>query len=265
MCTRFKRPRFGMTLRTLFLTFVYYWVVTVPASAACFFPSRLASQNIAYRYAIAFIDSLLNADDGVNRSQKASWVLQGLGRDRSTILADLTEALKELELAARSFECAASAIRPQEKFPRDRSSEFAQEQSAIARKGASAAGVIYLQLAEETRTMAALFVDSLKGSLNQLDFASRVAQVSASREEKLRELFQLSTVVSHVLIDANPNSSGRMSRLRITANERDDLVRIINTGFGDRAHGPMREAPAIDAAVRMFRDWLTTSGHTPRR
>lgn len=265
MSTCFKLTRSGPTLGSIVLTCVFYWVVTVPASAACLRSGGFAGQNIAYRYGIAFLDSLLNADDGLNRTGNASRILQQPARYPSTVLADLTEALKEIELAARSFECAALAIRPQEQFPTDRSNAFAQKQSKVAREGASAAGAIYLQLAEETRAVAALFVDSLKGSLSQLDLAVRMAKISANRDERLRELFQLSTMISHVLIDPKPDSSGHMSRLRITANERDDLVRLIDTGFGDRARGPMREGPAIDAAVRMLREWLTTSGHSPLR
>jgi len=257
MQSRFKLPREGLTLVSTILICVFYWVVSVPANAACLYPAGgLASQNIAYRYATAYIDSLLNAEEAMNQMSIVSNILKRPKRDDATALVDSMEALKNLELAARSFECAASAIHPQEKFPMGRSDEFDQKQSELGRNAARVAGTTYLQLAKETRDTASLLVDSLKKSLSEVDLAVRMAEGGANMEDHMRHLIQITAAVPHVLVDHNPDPSGRLSRLSITANERDDIVRMIDTGFGDR--------PAMEATVTMLREWLTTSGHTPR-
>ena len=71
--------------------------------------------------------------------------------------------------------------------------------------------------------------------------------------------------VPWVLIDPKPDSSNRMSRLRITKMERDDLIDMLDTAFGERvASQTKQERPAIEAAAALLRNWLMTSGHTPR-
>ena len=265
MQSRFKLPRAGLTLVSTILICVFYWVVSLPANATCLVPGGLAGKNIAYRYATDYIGSLLNADHALNRMSSASNILKRQTQDEATALANISEALKNIELAARGYECAARAIHRQEKFPLDRSNEFAQMQSELARDAANVAGITYLQLAKETRAIASLLVGSLKQSVSEVDVAVRMAAGSANMEDHMRSLFQLTLTVPNVLVDPNPDPSGRMSRLSITANEREDLVRIIDTGFGARARRQVsKDLPPIDAAVAMLRKWLTTAGHTPR-
>ena len=67
-----------------------------------------------------------------------------------------------------------------------------------------------------------------------------------------------------VLIHAEPDSANKMSRLQITAKERDDLIDMLDKGFGQRfirqTKGDQR---AMDAIAAMLRQWLAKKDFTP--
>lgn len=127
--------------------------------AACILGSGVAGQNASYHYVVAYINSISAADAGLKRiSTVARRPRPKPTDDYPAALVSFTEALKEYELAARDFECAASTIRTQEKFSPD-GSNFDQDQTRLAIDSAVLARLLYLQLAQETRGVASLFVD----------------------------------------------------------------------------------------------------------
>lgn len=246
-------------------SFVLLYGLETSSNAACILTGGLAGQNIAYRYAIAHINGLLNADDALNRMNQVSGILQRPSQDQPSHLAGFTEALTNLELAARGFECAALAVRPQEQFPLDPSDSFGKNASELARDATKSADLLYLVLAKEARAIASTFAEVLKGTLNASDLAVRMAKSSANLQDSLSSLLPTFTSTAHVIVDPKPDASDHMSRLRITAKERDDLVKMIDSWFGDRARSPSKGGlPPIDAAVTLFRNWFTTPGYTAR-
>ena len=153
-----------------------------------------------------------------------------------------------------------------ENFPIDQSTETSKGQSELARENASFAKEIYLRLAHESRAIASLIAEYLKHKIDGADFAQKFAQHSATIQDSSENLLEIFSSIPNVLVDPKPDAAGKMSRLSITARERDDLIRLIDTGFGKRARSATnRDLPPMDAAVTLVRTWLTTSGHTPRR
>jgi hypothetical protein len=237
------------------------WLFAVSANAACIVGGGLAGQDTAYRYAVAHINGLMNADDAFSRMDKISSILK-----KPDALASVSESLTNFELAAKSFECAAKVIGSQKNFTTVRSNEYAQGQIELARQSATVTEEIYLDLAKEIRGIASLFVEYMKHTISDVDLASKMAQSSAKIQDSSSNLPTLILAITHVLVDPVPDSSNHMSRLQITRRERDDILELIRTGFGKRAWGSTdRELPATDASVTMLRNWLTTSGHSVRK
>ena len=139
-----------------------------------------------------------------------------------------------------------------------------KEESKLAQRFATAAAEIYGKLADESRKMASLLEQAIGNSLSEAEFSIRLAKSIAEYQDTLAKLMLVAPAVAQVLVDRQPDSSGHMSRLRITAEERADLVWQIDTAFGQRAQGSKDKAlPYIDATVSRLREWLT-SGYTPR-
>jgi len=199
----------------------------VQANAECLLPDGDAGKNIPYHYATAYINSLIYADIALNQAEN--------------------------EIAARDFECAASAIGAYEQFPIDHSSLDAEKQSELARKTATAARENYLAFANIVRRIATI-------GTGELDLRGQ-ATLSADIQDRSTRLFVFSASVLKILVDPKPDSLGRSNRLSITADERDDLVRMIDQSFGNQARKTLwfNRSPVLS-----LRLWLTTSGYTPR-
>ena len=75
--------------------------------------------------------------------------------------------------------------------------------------------------------MASIFVRRMKGDITDVDFAEQAAKISANLHDIPRDLFSLSPAVPHVIIDPKPDTANKMSRLQITAKERDDLINML--------------------------------------
>jgi hypothetical protein len=174
----------------------------------------------------------LRGDRGVKRISKVAKALKP-AEDYQSSLASFSEALKEYELSTRDLECAASIIQPQEKYPLSASPGMsAQKQMAMPRTTASTARFLYLEFAAEIRAMASFFVRRMKGDITDIDFAEQAAKVSVNLHDILRELFSLSPAVTLVLINPEPDSANKMSRLHIPAKEREDLIDMLDQAFG---------------------------------
>jgi hypothetical protein len=239
------------------------WLSVHSADAACIFGGGVAGQSVAYHYAVSFINSITAADTGLKRISAVA-KRSTPAPDDATALVGISEALRDYELAARDFECAASLIAPHEKFSAGGSNKMAQEQSDTARMAAKYARALYLDLAKESREIASAILDKLKGTITNIELAERMAKISANLDDDPRELFSLVPGVLHVLVDPMPDSTNRMSRLCITARERDDLIKMLDAAFGERVTKKTKgDRPAIEAAAAMLRQWLATSGHTP--
>ena len=79
-----------------------------------------------------------------------------------------------------------------------------------------------------------------------------------------RELFTLSPSVTLVLIQPEPDSTNKMNRLNIAAKERDDLIGILDKGFGQRVIRQTKgDQRAVDAIAAMLRQWLAKKDFTP--
>jgi len=240
------------------------WISPNLARAACITGGGFAGQSNAYQYVVAYINGLSAADTGIKRISRLSDVMKPAD-DYSTALGGLSAGLRELELAGRDFECAASIIQPQEKFSPGGSSTDNLGQTDLARMVAQGTRLEYLKLAKEARAIASHLVSKMERSITDIEFAQRMAKSSANLHDGPRTVFTMTPDVPWVLIDPKPDSSNRMSRFQITKEERDGLIKMLDTAFGERvASQTKKDRPAIEAAAALLRNWLMTSGHTPR-
>lgn len=255
--------QYGHLRYRLALVVMAIWSIPLSAGAACLVGGGLAGQNAAYTYVVSYVNSLYAADTGLKRISNLSKVMKTTD-DYSIALASFSEGLRDLELAARDFECAASTIQPEEKFSPGGSSKDILGQTDLARMVARGTRLEYLKLAKEARAISNHFVSKMKGSIKDIEFAERMAKSSANLHDGPRTLFTMTSDVAGVLVDPKPDESNRMSRLRITTKERDDLIDMLDTAFGERiASQTKQDRPAFEASAALLRNWLATSGHTP--
>ncbi len=229
-----------------------------PAHAACLLPGGLGGNDTAYHYAVAQINGLIYADMATDKLSPPT------GKT-SAGLVGLSERLIKAELAARDFECAVLEVGRQEQFAISSSDELSVKASEMAQQTASLAAGIYGKLAEKSRMFGSLLQEATGQSMSEAEFAGRFAKISADYQDLLSTVMTLPAAVAFVLVDSKPDSAGHLSRLRITAKERADLVRFIDTAFGKRARSSTdHDLPYIDAAIIMLRQWLTKPGYTVR-
>jgi hypothetical protein len=239
---------------------VFFWIAFSSAHAACLIQVKLGGRDPAYLYAASQIDGLINADDAWNRMSAVSKILHQLDEG----MGKVTEALTTLELSARAFECAASVIQ-NEPFRRASPNDFGQGQANLAQELSKTTQQIYLALAKDTRAVAILLQNHLKRTVDEVDLAAQMAQISANMQDRMNGIMTTTSGIPHVLVDPTPDAQGHLSRLQITLKERSDLVNMIDKWFGKRAQSATdRDLPPLDAGVTLLRNWLTTSGHKPR-
>jgi hypothetical protein len=241
---------------TVFGTLVLLAAVPVHA---CIIQVKPAGRNPGYLYAAAHIDGLLNADGALKRISNLPLVDM---EKSGTLLTTVTDGLTKIEIAAREFECAASVVQ-QERFPSgegDLNPELIEFSALVSR----AAHEVFLKLARTARGFASLIKERMKGKLDQVELAGQMAQLSADFHENMKAIFETTASIPHILVDPNPDKMERLSRLQITAKERDDLIKMLDQGFGSRARKQKGDRPALDAGVALLRDWLATSGHTAK-
>ncbi len=228
------------------------------ADAACLLPGGIAGSNAGYQYAVAHINGLIYADMATDKLDPPKGKL-------SAGPGGLSEQLTNTHLAASNFECAAREVKRHEKITLGASDQFSQQASMVARDFSTVAGDTCGKLVGKSRTFGSLLEQAMRNSLSETEFTIRLAKETAEYQELLSNLMLVSQGVTSVLVDGQPDSTGHMSRLRITAKERADLVQQIDTAFDKRAQSSTDQTlPYIDASVTILRGWLTRPGYTPR-
>jgi hypothetical protein len=239
----------------LLLAAVFVVLVTATRTDALCIPSPSLPGTI-HAYVSFYIESLSYVDQGDRRVPEPA--VRTSGRDS---LIGLTLMLRDMELAAKDFECAArvfgEATMNPFTNPRD---DLERRQSEMAKKIAAVAGGGYLLLAQTRREFISMVSRNLDGSLPAEQMAQRVASLSARDIDTLSALPMLSATIANLLVDSTPDAAGKLSSLRITRREQDDLLKTIDARFAERARVPIAAGvPYIDAAAATLRHFLTTS------
>jgi len=229
-----------------------------PAEALCLPRVWTAGDGTAYLFAGAYIDALISADLGNSR------IIDSLATfKRAPSLAAIAGQLAAIELSGRDLECAASAIAPYKaarlsgSAPMD---EFAKEQEKLMQETAGAAEGGYSLLADLKRIEIASIRRSLSEEAPERPSAliDSLTDSQVSFQSTWESLMATVPAVAQVMVDPEPDAAGRMSRLRLTQNERDDLVRAIDKAFGPRAQRepPKEGRPFVETAAYMLRSFL---------
>ena len=228
------------------------------ADAACLLTGGVAGNNPSYQFATTHINGLIYADMAMDKLDPPKGKL-------SAGSVGLSERLTNTHLAASTFECAAQEVGRMEKFSLGASDELSQKASEMGREVTTLVRGVYGKLADKSRTYGSLIEQVIRNSLSEADFSIRLAKTTAEHQDLAANLMLIPSAVTWVLVDSRPDNTGHLTRLSITAKERADLVRQIDTAFGKRAQSSTDQSlPYIDASVTLLRQWLTKPGYTPR-
>jgi hypothetical protein len=226
--------------------------VSAQAEARCVPPLRVASP--IHGYVTAYVQALSYVDQGLQR-------MAAPNNDADPVVA-FTKMLTDVELAARDYECAAKIFGTTTKNPfsnpRD---EVERGQAKLAGTLAGAAGNTFLLLAKNARDLGGVVNQVLGGKLSQAQMPAAMSKIGADTTEALSMLPMLTTAIANLLVDSKPDAAGKLSGLRITQSERNDLVKTIDGFFGDRAKVEFAAGLAyIDSGPVILRRMLTQDG-----
>ena len=237
--------------------------IAAQAEAVCSHSVRLAGDDVAYLYAGAFIDSLSYADQANKRMAVGLGSLRKAPPTQSDVYSAFVDALTALELAAKDLECAASLIAPQKRMPAERTTELGQEMAATARQSAALTEREYLNLAKLMREYSGIMQ---AGSPGTTERAGKVAALLAKMQESWGYVVHAVLPTEMLLVDPEPDAAGHLSRLRITEQQRRDLLKSIDQTFGSRAQRKADDnTPAAEVAAIQLREFLTKKGYTLRK
>jgi hypothetical protein len=102
----------------------------------------------------------------------------------------------------------------------------------------------------------------IAGPKSGVDYGAMAAdapKLTAALEYIDRSLFQATPLIFATLIAEKPDKEGHMSRLRITREERDKLVRSLQISFGDKMDA--KEQPYFVSSASVLRNYLIKKGY----
>lgn len=216
-----KRPLAPLSKPSLVSAILIYAVICYggpKAHASCIALDATAGENLAYRFTYDYVTSLVDADTAHNRLYSAVYNLQ-----QNQFGSEAVKALTEIELAARGFDCAASRIENYKQIP---SSSFSPKYSDLVQTTAVSARENYVALAKTLREIAPILVDPSRDL-----YLNRNAKLLAELKDRTDRVSNLNVSLLKIFTDRNLDASGKIARLSITANGRDDIVDLIDLIF----------------------------------
>lgn len=199
----------------------------------------------AYHYLLSLNTSFSYAKDAVER----------LGGKRSTDAdVEIFKVLYGLKLAKADFECAATQVSPYD----------ASTNEAI-RASANGVGAVFLRLAdfqEQAAHEIELTLDAGPGEFKKGTFLERQAERAASMDETWKLLVPATIMATYSVIEEDP-TTGRMSRLALTAKQRDEVLRGLRSIFGEQVTKGMKagQISLVAAAATIYE----VIGNQPRK
>ena len=99
-----------------------------------------------------------------------------------------------------------------------------------------------------------------------MERAEKVATILAKMNESWDSLLHTVPTTQFVLLDPQPDASGHMSRLRITVQQRDDLVKSIDVTCSKWTRRIVTDnRPIVELAAIYLWEFLTKKGYTLRK
>ena len=172
-----------------------------------------------YSYMVSLADALVRAKEGLGRVDDAS------ASDNPYAL------LIHLKLQKSDYECAEAHVAP-----------YAASSDTVIRSSAKAVTRIFQRLSNLDDAMVTeckALLDST-GEVTPATMAERQAEVQSSLEQTWGLLVHAVALSTYTVVAADP-TTGRMSRLALTRSQRDEILRVLRSGFGDTVMGGMRE------------------------
>lgn len=230
--------------------------LNLPAVASPCMPAPVVRGD-PYHYLLALADALGHAESAVSGVDSVRVGPEEGGPDDFTIGTNLMIALKR---GMSDYECAQQILSPYRTLPQaapvlrgDLAGQWRQASRRALRSSAVAAVVALQSLAEsQTKTMLQL-KNVMNGTLDAGSQAQQTALVADTRDKALHALFLAVLMASNCPIEPDP-TTGKMSRLVLTAGQRDEILTDLLSTFGDEIKGGMKEGqfPLTAAAAELY-------------
>ena len=235
--------RFHVQSLTL-ITIAALLMLHTPSHAGFCLPPVVEKES-PYHYLLALTDSLAYAKTATERYSEE--------RTEST-QEHLLNLFLSFKLAKADFDCAASQVSP-----------YGTSTDRVIKASAEAAALSFFQLAELTEQAALDWkstLDSGPKEFKQGTFLERQAEHAASIDDAWKQLLQASIMANYSVVEKDP-STGLMSRLALTAKQRDKILQMLRSTFGEEVTKGMKagEIPLVVAASALYE----VIGNQPRK
>ena len=232
-----------MGTRAVFLGFsvvLFLGVTTSHAVASVCIPTLVPEgSTVAYKYVSALVDSLGYAKEASARSDRSAQAFDTAIRNAqkySDQLSAFGELMYETKLAGGDYNCAASLIEG-----------FLKSEDEAIKTSAEAAHLVYTTVAELEGEMLRLMQEDFdaKEHFTPVQLLDRMTDIGVKRSQAWRVLPIASAAAAHALVLLPEKPDERLSRLRITQSERNDLLKRIEQVFGPSVKQGMKGGQTV--------------------
>jgi hypothetical protein len=239
------------------------------AAGPCF-PVQVEPHS-AYRYLDAFSMALGYTKTAIHEVDSV-----GAGKSESWTMTDVVSLMSALKLGKSDLECAMALVGPympppepgthkQKMAPADTSWDARRvEMIGTSARGAFAALTALVRIQDRSIATYERWLNSSKG-IKPGTAAREAADLEDAKHNAMRMLLNSGIGAAWTVVEPDP-VTGKMSRLTLTASERDDILKTLRTFFGEAAlvdeSDPDPEVPTATAAT-LYR-FLKDPGRTVR-
>ena len=189
-------------------------------------------KNSPYRYLLSLANAMVYANEGLGRAQGAN-----AGTDEFSLIVSL-------RLQRSDYQCAESQVAP-----------YATSSDSVIKDSAEGAALVFHRLQRHDDDLIAQLKALLDSSatVNPGTLAERLADVQSAIEQTWGMMPHVAALSTYTAIRVDP-STRKMSRLALSAEERDEILGVLRTGFGKGIIGGMKEGqyPLEGAAAVLY-------------
>ncbi len=189
---------------------------------------RIADPPIQFEYVIHLVDSFKYAKAASDQTEQAIAKLAATQvNSQAEFVAAITDVLVAVKGAGLDYQCAASLVEP-----------FTKSANDAIKSSAEGAHLVYTQLAAIDREM---FQDFLQG-LNTPGRspgaeADRLSDLTVKKRQVWKFLTVATAAATHAIVVLPDNAQERLSRLNLTAAQRQTILSELEKTFGVSIRG----------------------------
>jgi hypothetical protein len=225
------------------VTIATLYLLHTPAHAGLCMPPVVQKES-PYQYILSLTDALSYAKSALDRIPKN---LNSLSSDYDLLLG--------LKLGKADFECAGSQVSP-----------YAASSTETIQTSARGAASVFARLGDLQEQSVAQYTALLNSMGERRVEPGTVlegqAELGASYDEAWKLLIPAAVAATYSVVEKDP-TTGRMSRLALTAKQRDDILQQLRSTFGEEIRKGMKAGQiSLVAAAAVLYEVI---GNQPRK